>query len=219
MPIPASPRAAWIASRCSSQGVQPASRPTRASPIPTTATPSLTGETSLSILTIQQSLLFLPHPACPDQQARRVLAVAARLIPGRTEHLRWCTVWPVYCLGRSHSNRGGMRGTVTTEEQSKIATDTSAADAYLWTALQSANIPVLLMVLAQLTDDLRWIRAPYAPIRTRGMDDNDTGGLPEAIQLEIRQAAFDLLRTAPQASATQALSPELLVAMMTSCMG
>jgi 4-hydroxyacetophenone monooxygenase len=112
-----------------------------------------------------------------------------------------------------------MRGTVTTEEQSKIATDTSAADAYLWTALQSANVPVLLMVLAQLTSDLRWIRAPYAPSRTRGMDDNDTGGLPEAIQLEVRKAAFDLLRNAPKASAAPAVSPELLAAMMTSCMG
>ena len=64
----------------------------------------------------------------------------------------------------------------------------------LWDALQVANLPTLLMVLAQLTGERRWLEPPYAPTRTRGMDDNDSGGLPEAIQDEIRQAAFDLLR-------------------------
>ncbi len=63
----------------------------------------------------------------------------------------------------------------------------------LWDALQVANLPTLLMVLAQLTGERRWLEPPYAPTRTRGMDDNDSGGLPEPIQDEIRRAAFDLL--------------------------
>lgn len=58
-------------------------------------------------------------------------------------------------------------------------------------ALESANIPTLAMVLFQLTGDRRWIQAPYAPRRGRGMDDNATGGLPTHVQAEIRAAACD----------------------------
>lgn len=54
-----------------------------------------------------------------------------------------------------------------------------------------ANIPTLLMVLVQLTGDLRWLEDPYRPTRGRGMNDNDTGGFPERIQAEIRAAALD----------------------------
>ena len=60
-------------------------------------------------------------------------------------------------------------------------------------ALAQANIPTLLMVLVQMTGDLRWLEAPYRPRRARGMDDNTTGGLPETIQQEIRDAARDAI--------------------------
>ncbi len=52
-----------------------------------------------------------------------------------------------------------------------------------------ANIPSLLMVLVQMTGDLKWLLPPYAPRRGRGLDDNDSGGLAEPVQAEIRAAA------------------------------
>lgn len=55
---------------------------------------------------------------------------------------------------------------------------------------QQANIPALLMCLVQMTGDRSWLDEPYAPNRGRGLDDNDSGGLPDEIQLEIRSAAF-----------------------------
>lgn len=60
-------------------------------------------------------------------------------------------------------------------------------------AITIANVPTLLMVLVQLTGDLRWMEEPYRPERARGMGDNDTGGLPEPIQAEIRQAALEAI--------------------------
>src|SRR3989441_3997182 len=60
-------------------------------------------------------------------------------------------------------------------------------------AIAIANVPTLLMVLVQLTGDLRWLEEPYRPQRARGMGDNDTGGLPEPIQAEVRQAALEAI--------------------------
>ncbi len=60
-------------------------------------------------------------------------------------------------------------------------------------ALEVANIPTLLLLLNQFTGDKRWLEAPFKPERSRGLDDNDSGGLPEDIQLEIRSAAFDAI--------------------------
>lgn len=60
-------------------------------------------------------------------------------------------------------------------------------------AIAIANIPTLLMVLVQLTGELRWLEEPYRPQRARSMGDNDTGALPEAVQAEIRQAALDAI--------------------------
>ena len=60
-------------------------------------------------------------------------------------------------------------------------------------AVAIANIPTLLMVLVQLTGDLRWLEEPYRPTRGRGMNDNDTGGFPDPIQAEIRAAALSAI--------------------------
>jgi 4-hydroxyacetophenone monooxygenase len=56
-----------------------------------------------------------------------------------------------------------------------------------------ANLPTLLIVLAQLTGDLRWLNDPYRPSRGRGLSENDTGGFPEPLQEEIRSAAADAI--------------------------
>jgi 4-hydroxyacetophenone monooxygenase len=57
-------------------------------------------------------------------------------------------------------------------------------------AVAVANIPTLLMVLIQLTGDFEWMGERYRPKRTKGFDDNDTAGLPDAVQAEVRAAAL-----------------------------
>lgn len=56
-------------------------------------------------------------------------------------------------------------------------------------ALDQANIPILLMILRQLTGDRRWLADPYRPTRAHGPGDHDDGGLDEALQQEVRDAA------------------------------
>ena len=58
-------------------------------------------------------------------------------------------------------------------------------------ALQDANLPTLLLALAQLTGDDRWLQDPYRPTAPRGLDDHDSGGFSEEIQAEIRDAAYE----------------------------
>ena len=56
-------------------------------------------------------------------------------------------------------------------------------------AVRDANIPALIPTLAMLTGDEKWLSAPYAPARQKGLDDNHDGGLPLQVQAEIRAAA------------------------------
>ena len=88
-------------------------------------------------------------------------------------------------------------------------------------AVGLANIPTLLMVLVHLTGELRWLEDPYRPVRARGLGDNDTGGLPEPIQAEIRAAALQAI-LAWRAGAPVAMpepSAELRVRMLGCAMG
>ncbi|WP_223205591.1 flavin-containing monooxygenase [Gordonia jinghuaiqii] len=66
-------------------------------------------------------------------------------------------------------------------------------EAQLSEAIQLANVPTLLLVLVQLTGDEQWLKAPYLPVRSRGVDDNDTGGLEPSIQAEIRRGAYEAI--------------------------
>jgi 4-hydroxyacetophenone monooxygenase len=87
-------------------------------------------------------------------------------------------------------------------------------------ALEFSNIPVLLMVLIQLTGDLRWLEEKYRVSRARGMDDNDSGGLPEAVQAEVRSAALEAILAwrAGRPVAIPEPSAELRLKMMTALM-
>jgi 4-hydroxyacetophenone monooxygenase len=60
-------------------------------------------------------------------------------------------------------------------------------------AVAGANVPTLLVVLRQITGDERWMSERYRIARPRGVSDNDTGGLDEIIQDEIREAALEAL--------------------------
>lgn len=88
-------------------------------------------------------------------------------------------------------------------------------------AVAIANIPTLLMVLVQMTGDRKWLQEPYRPRRGRGIGDNDTGGLGEDIQQEIRAAAVEAI-VAWQAGRPLALaepSQSELVEMLSAAMG
>jgi 4-hydroxyacetophenone monooxygenase len=61
-------------------------------------------------------------------------------------------------------------------------------------ALRIANIPTLACLLVHLTGDQRWIEGKFVPVRTRGLDDNEDGGLPQDVQAEIRDAASQAIR-------------------------
>lgn len=88
-------------------------------------------------------------------------------------------------------------------------------------ALDVANIPTLLMVLHHLTGDHAWLREPFLPTRTRGLDLHDTGGLDEDVQRQVRDAAFDALIVWSNGKniAVEAPEGDLLVTMMSVCMG
>lgn len=87
-------------------------------------------------------------------------------------------------------------------------------------AVAVANVPSLLMVLVQLTGETRWLEAPYRPLRGRGLGDNDTGGLPEVVQDEIRRAAAAAIADwrAGRPVALAEPSESLLVAMLSAAM-
>lgn len=88
-------------------------------------------------------------------------------------------------------------------------------------AVAVANIPTLLMVLVQLTGDLGWLDERYRPKRERGMGDNDTGGLREDVQDEIRAGALDAILAWRSGQPVGLLSPseDLLVEMLAVAMG
>lgn len=94
-------------------------------------------------------------------------------------------------------------------------------EATLHDSLMDANIPVLLMVLFQLTGDSKWLSDRYQPTRIPGMSDHDSGGLPEPVQQEIRDAAAQsvLAWSAGKPAAVPAPRGDLLCTMLSTCMG
>jgi 4-hydroxyacetophenone monooxygenase len=77
------------------------------------------------------------------------------------------------------------------------------------------------MCLAQLTGEERWLRAPYLPQRDTELFADESGGLPEEVQTEIRAAISSVLGELQ--SGTRALPPEpdsaQLTRMMSVCVG
>ena len=82
-----------------------------------------------------------------------------------------------------------MKADGRTESAQVTAADRRA----LLEGVRQANIPTLIPVLVQLTGDRKWLERPYAPRKGRGLDDNDTGGLPGPIQDEIKSAAHEAI--------------------------
>jgi 4-hydroxyacetophenone monooxygenase len=97
----------------------------------------------------------------------------------------------------------------------------ASADDWLERAIAVANVPTLACLLVHLTGDRRWIEAPFTPARLRGLDDSDTGGLPEVVQHEIRAAALDSLKDwyAGRSPTLPNPSDDLLLQMMSVSLG
>lgn len=89
------------------------------------------------------------------------------------------------------------------------------------TAVAIANVPALLMVVFQCTGDEKWLRAPYLPTRGKGLTDHDDGGLPDAVQDEIRSAAVDVISRLQCGEEPAIVMPtdEQTTRMMSVCMG
>ena len=88
-------------------------------------------------------------------------------------------------------------------------------------AIAVANIPTLLMVLVQLTGETHWLEAPYAPKRSTGMGDNDTGGLDPAHQIEVRESALEAILAWKRGRPVAMPEPsvDMLVTMLSVTMG
>jgi len=88
-------------------------------------------------------------------------------------------------------------------------------------AVAQANIPTLLLLVVHLTGELKWLEEPYRPSQTKGLGNNDTGGLDPALQDDIRQRAMSAILDwkAGNLAAIAAPSKELLVRMLGVSMG
>lgn len=111
--------------------------------------------------------------------------------------------------------------TATSDPTSQPTRSPTDDDRILAEAVAVANIPTLLMVLVQLTGDRRWLDDPYRPVRAQGMGDNDSGGLPEAVQVEVRDAALEAIEAWRRGEPVAIPDPEpdLLVEMLSCAMG
>ncbi len=88
-------------------------------------------------------------------------------------------------------------------------------------ALPVANIPTLVMILVHLTGDDKWLSERYKCSRIRGIDDNDSGGLPQEVQIEVRQAARQAIIAWKNGNASKLPVPDesVLVAMLQQSVG
>ncbi len=88
-------------------------------------------------------------------------------------------------------------------------------------ALARASVPTLLMCLAQITGEARWLEDPFLPQRDILIFAERSGGLSEDAQAVVRQALSDVL---DQLAAGQRALPPLpvpadLARMMSVCVG
>lgn len=98
---------------------------------------------------------------------------------------------------------------------------TGITEAEIRAAVGIANVPVLLMLVFQMTGEERWLSAPFLPTRGQGLDDHDSGGLDEVLQKEVRAAAVRAildLRAGREPLITIP-GPELAARMMSVLMG
>lgn len=86
-------------------------------------------------------------------------------------------------------------------------------------AVAEGDIRSLLMVLVQTTADLRWLQPPFAPARDVRLIPDPEAGLSKEIQNEIRSAIVELFSGAAPDPAIVDPDNELLLRMMSVCLG
>ena len=59
--------------------------------------------------------------------------------------------------------------------------------------LAAASVPLLVMCLAQITGDSRWLRPPFKPQQDRRLFHDESGGLAPEILREVRHAMAEVL--------------------------
>ena len=88
-------------------------------------------------------------------------------------------------------------------------------------AVGLANIPTLLLLLTQMTGDESWLDGRFRPTFARGLDDNDSGGLHDNVQQEVRRAACASLSAwfDDRTLAIPVPSPEQVVSWLSAAAG
>jgi len=94
-------------------------------------------------------------------------------------------------------------------------------DALRDAALRDASIPTLLMCVAQITGDPRWLEPPYRPQRDVSIFADPSGGLPESVQQSVRDAAAQVLDALARGERSLPPLPDddALARMMSVCLG
>lgn len=89
----------------------------------------------------------------------------------------------------------------------------------LISALREASAPTLLMCLAQLTLDDKWLNEPYLPKRDTNLFADESGGLAQVIQQQIRDAIESVLTDIEAGARTipTAIPEEFFIRMMEVC--
>lgn len=97
----------------------------------------------------------------------------------------------------------------------------TASDDELRAALVQANVPTLLMVLVHLTGEHRYLEDPFLVSRGRGLDVNDSGGLPPEVCAMVIEDAFHALRRWRHQGCPELapLACTTISAMMAACVG
>lgn len=110
---------------------------------------------------------------------------------------------------------------MTTHRAGGLTSEVRLTESEVLEAVRGANVPVLLLLIFQMTGDEQWLSPPYVPTRGQGLDDHDSGGLADSIQAEVRARAteviLDLQEGVPPAIPIP--SPALAVRMMSTLMG
>ncbi|MDG2333768.1 MAG: NAD(P)/FAD-dependent oxidoreductase [Myxococcota bacterium] len=93
------------------------------------------------------------------------------------------------------------------------------ANATLRSALEHADLRVLLMALFHRTGDRRWLEAPYLPKRDVRLIAEEYAGFPESIRVEILTAAEEAFADLDAPPSITDPGDELMIRMMSSCLG
>jgi 4-hydroxyacetophenone monooxygenase len=91
-------------------------------------------------------------------------------------------------------------------------------------ALEDANVPVLVAMLAHLTTDRLWLDAPYTPNRANVLRDDPTGGLAPEYVSEVRAAALQVLIERREngqdwLGRDEHVDPSMFAEIMSACVG